>query len=320
MHHNSILRSAGNCLSAALLLTVATSGVTFAAPPEVPPGLAKKDPAGVPPGQAKKNILQIEQFGARAFGGTRLPFANDPTDFLACDHGYTEWFIPAGQHKRPLVFTHGSGIRGYIMTFDGQPGFQSIFLGQNYPVYLVDLPWTGRAGMGCGQYLWDPPVASFSAHLVFNNRVGVWPPNTPESQKTFFPGVAFSHDPKVLDQYYRVQYPEFNAAHNEDIETDALAILLEEIYAEHNKKAVVFTHSSGNTRRLAHRPEDRQGRRYRRLRKLLDVPGGRGATAHSAGRRWDVPVHRSHRSLARIPQAHKVPHHGRVWRQYSPGC
>jgi pimeloyl-ACP methyl ester carboxylesterase len=248
MSNGNLLRSAFYCLLTALLLTVATSGNTFAAPPDGPPGLAKRDPAGVPPGQAKKNVLQIEQFGARAFGGTRLPFANDPTDFLACDHGYTEWFIPAGQHKRPLVFTHGSGIRGYIMTFDGQPGFQSIFLGQNYPVYLVDFPWTGRAGMGCGQYLWDPPVASFSAHLVFNNRVGVWPPNTPESQKQFFPGVAFSHDPKVLDQYYRVQYPEFNTPHNEDIETDALAVLLEELYAEQNKKAVVFTHSSGNTR------------------------------------------------------------------------
>ena len=156
MSNSKLLRSVSYCLSAALLLSVATTGATFAASPEVPPGLAKKDPPGVPPGQAKKSII-IERAWARGHSeALDLRFANDPTNFLACDHGYIEWFIPAGAHKRPLVLTHGSGIRGYITTFDGQPGFQSIFLKQNIPVYLVDFPWTGRAGMGCGQYTWDP--------------------------------------------------------------------------------------------------------------------------------------------------------------------
>ena len=58
MSNSKLLRPVSYCLSAALLLTVATSGDTFAASPEVPPGLAKKDPAGVPPGQAKKSILK----------------------------------------------------------------------------------------------------------------------------------------------------------------------------------------------------------------------------------------------------------------------
>jgi pimeloyl-ACP methyl ester carboxylesterase len=248
MSNSNLLRSACYCLLTALLLTVATSGNTFAAPPEVPPGLADKNPPGVPPGQAKKSVLQIESMGARAFGGKNLPMPTDPTDFHACDHGYVEWFIPPGTHKRPLVFTHGSSARSYQTTFDGQPGFASIFLGQQFPVYLVDFPWTGRAGMACEQYTWDPNNVGFSARTVFNNRVGVWPPNTPEAQKQFFPGVAFSHDPRVLDQYYRNQYVENNTPHNEDVETDALAVLLEQLYAEQNIKAVVFTHSSGNTR------------------------------------------------------------------------
>ena len=46
MSNRNFLRSAGYCLSAALLLAVATSAGTFAAPPDVPPGLAKKGPTG----------------------------------------------------------------------------------------------------------------------------------------------------------------------------------------------------------------------------------------------------------------------------------
>jgi hypothetical protein len=121
-------------------------------------------------------------------------------------------------------------------------------LGERYPVYLVDLPWTGRAGKACEEYTWDPVNPGFSARNVFTNRVGLWPPNTPFSEKRFFPGVAFSHDPDVLDQYFRNQYVELNTPHNEDVESDALAVLLEEVYKEHGKGAILHTHSSGNTR------------------------------------------------------------------------
>ena len=52
-----------------LLLAVATSGGAFAAPPDVPPGLAKKDPPGVPPGQAKKPPMVLETYGNFIAGG-----------------------------------------------------------------------------------------------------------------------------------------------------------------------------------------------------------------------------------------------------------
>jgi pimeloyl-ACP methyl ester carboxylesterase len=259
MCDTSLLRSAGYCLSAALFLAISTSGVTFAAQPDVPPGLATKDPPGVPPGQAKKSILQIESQGARAFGGTRVPLPNnpancigsvcsEPTNFIYCDHGYTEWEIPSDAHQHALVFTHGSGIRGYMTTWDGQPGFQTIFLKQNYPVYLVDLPWTGRAGLACQNYTWDGPThVGYSSKFVFSNRLGI--PAIPGIENgTFFPGVAFSNDPKALDQYYRVQYFEVNGTAAEERETDALAVLMEEIYKQHGKGGVVFAHSSGASR------------------------------------------------------------------------
>jgi pimeloyl-ACP methyl ester carboxylesterase len=208
-------------------------------------GLAVALAGGSDSALAQKRILQIESQGARAFGGINLYNPADPSGsrFLACDHGYVDWQIPPGARKRPLVMTHGSGTRGYQTTFDGQPGFQSIFLGEKHPVYLVDFPRTGRAGQGCAEYTY---TINLNQNAVFQNRIGLWPLGQP--QPTYFPGVAFSQDPEALNQFLRIQYPEFNSPENEDVESDALAILLEEVYAEHDKKPLVMTHSSGNTR------------------------------------------------------------------------
>jgi hypothetical protein len=236
MSISNLVRSASYCLSAALLLTVATGADTFAAPPD------QAQRKGKP---VAKRILQIESQGARAFGGTNLfnPAVPSGSRYLPCDHGYVDWQIPPGARKHSLVFTHGSGTRGYQTTFDGQPGFQSIFLGERYRVHLVDFPRTGRAGQGCASYTYTPNLNYTS---VFENRIGLWPVDQP--QPTYFPGVAFSQDPDVLDQFFRIQYPEFNAPENQQLESDALAVLLEELYAEHKSKSVVFSHSSGGVR------------------------------------------------------------------------
>jgi hypothetical protein len=175
---------------------------------------------------------------------------DDPTNLQACDHGFAEWFIPPRARRHPMVLVHGSSTRTYQTTFDGQPGFQSIFLADKYPVYLVDLPWTGRAGKACSEYTWSPVNNTFSARFVFTNRVGSWAPNTPASSQRFFPGVAFSKDPKALDQYLRNQYVEFNMPNNIEIESTALAVLLEELYKEHGIGAILHTHSSSHSRGL----------------------------------------------------------------------
>jgi hypothetical protein len=198
----------------------------------------------------KKDLLILESMGARAFGGTTVPMPDDSTNFQACDHGYVEWSIPSRARKHPMVLVHGSSARSYQTTFDGQPGFQSILLRKKYPVYLVDLPWTGRAGKACTEYTWNPVNIGFSARFVFTNRVGLWPLNTPASEKEFFPGVAFSHDPDVLDQYFRNQYVEFNTPMNIELESNALAVLLEEVFEEHGKGAILHTHSSSASRGL----------------------------------------------------------------------
>ena len=197
--------------------------------------------------------------GARAFGGATIPMPDDPTNFQACDHGFTEWFIPPGKRKHPMVLVHGSSTRSYQTTFDGQPGFQSIFLRDNYPVYLVDLPWTGRAGKACSQYTWNPIDFVFAARLVFNNRVGLWASNTPFSEAELFPGVAFSSDPKVLDQYFRNQYEEINTPTNTELESNALAVLLQEVYEENGRGPILHTHSSSSSRGLNAAMKTRMG-------------------------------------------------------------
>jgi pimeloyl-ACP methyl ester carboxylesterase len=233
MRNSSLLRSVGSCLPAVLLLlTVATTAHAQ--------GKGKG-----PPELVAKQVIQVESQGSRAFAGTNLYNPSDPSGsrFLACDHGIVDWQIPPGARKTPLVFTHASGIRVYQTTMDGQPGFQTLFVGARYPVYLVDFPRTGRAGQGCAQYTYTP---NLNANSVFENRIGTWPLGQP--QPTYFPGVAFSHDPEALDQNLRVQYPEFNAQVNVELESSALAVLLEEIYAERGAKPIVFSHSSGGVR------------------------------------------------------------------------
>ena len=44
-----------------------------------------------------------------------------------------------------------------------------------------------------------------------------------------------------MDQYFRNQYVEFNAASNTERESTALAVLLEEVYKEHGAKGPSFT-------------------------------------------------------------------------------
>ena len=238
MRNNPLLRSAGFCLSAALLLAVAMSGHAFAAPPDVPPGLAKKDPSGVPPGQAKKSILQIESQGNRTFGGKVI---GDPaTGQLSCDHGYVDWQIPPDPRQYPLLMVHASSRRTWLTTWDGKEGFRDIFVRLGYPVWVTDLPRTGQAGQGCGATSYTPALGDQGR---FNSwRLGLWLPGDPTPD--FYPGVQFpTNDAKALDQFLRIQTPEFNAPENEQVETDALVVLLTEI-----GPSVMLTHSSTGIR------------------------------------------------------------------------
>jgi len=180
----------------------------------------------------------IREQGARPFGGRVM---GDPTKgSLHCDHGYVEWQIPDNPRRVPLVMVHASSTKTWDTTFDGREGFRHIFLRRSFPVYLTDLPRTGRAGQGCAPTSYTPqPTNDQASFTVW--RLGLWLPGDPTPD--FYPGVQFPQTPQALDEFFRIQYPEFNTPENEAVETDALAVLLNEIGS-----SVLLTHSSTGIR------------------------------------------------------------------------
>lgn len=92
----------------------------------------------------KGNILQIEEQGSFAVGGTVL------TDSLGHkyhgDHAYVFYQKPVDARKYPLVFAHGVGqfSKTWETTPDGREGFQNIFLRKGFSTYLVDQSLAGE--------------------------------------------------------------------------------------------------------------------------------------------------------------------------------
>ena len=124
-----------------------------------------------------------------------MPMPDDPTNLQACDHGFAEWFIPLGAQVFPWLRPR---LQHQDVPDDvRRPARVSEhFPGDKYPVYLVDLPWTGRAGKACDEYTWSPVNNTFSARFVFTNRVGLWPANTPDRQRSFFRAWRFQRIPR----------------------------------------------------------------------------------------------------------------------------
>ncbi len=217
----------------AALLAVVSVDLLLAAPlqhvPHPPPHAAKQPP------------LVIQEQGNRPFGGVVM---HDPTPgstaTLSCDHGYVNWQIPPHPRKLPLLMVHASSKKTWESTFDDREGFRDIFLRRGYSVYITDLPRTGQAGQACAATSY---TVAYSDQSRFNSwRLGLWLPG--QTAPTWYPGVQFpTDDPRALDEFSRVQTPEFNAPENEQIETDALAVLLSEI-----GPSVVLTHSSTGIR------------------------------------------------------------------------
>jgi hypothetical protein len=189
-------------------------------------------------GLRPRRPVVLKEMGARPFEGKRI---GRPDSSLACDHGYVEWFIPFNARKLPMLMVHASSTKTWQTTFDGRDGFQPIFLRRGWAVYMTDLPRTGRAGQGCAATTYEPAIGHDQSS--FNSwRLGLWLPGDPTPN--FYRGVQFpSHDRAALDEFLRIQYPEFNSPENEQIETDALAELLREI-----GPSIMLTHSSTGIR------------------------------------------------------------------------
>ena len=182
--------------------------------------------------------LVIREQGARPFGGRIL--GDLARGSIHCDHGYVEWQIPETPRQVPLLMVHASSTKTWDTTFDGREGFRNIFLRRGFPVYLTDLPRTGRAGQGCAPVSYEPRLNN--DQISFTTwRLGTWFAGDPTPD--YYPGVQFPTDARSLNEFLRIQYPEFDAPENEQVETDALAVLLGEV-----GPSVLLTHSSTGIR------------------------------------------------------------------------
>ncbi|MBT6208965.1 MAG: alpha/beta fold hydrolase, partial [Woeseia sp.] len=185
--------------------------------------------------------LVIETQGNRPFGGALI---GDPESrVFACDHGYVDWQIPPDARALPILFVHASSKRTWETAFDARrEGFIPIFLRRGFATYSTDLPRTGQAGQACAPVTYEPDN-EWSIQTSFTSwRYGVWLPG--QLEPTFYPGVRFPIDDSVaLDEFFRIQTPEFNGQENEDVETDALAVLMGEI-----GPSIMLTHSSTGIR------------------------------------------------------------------------
>ena len=224
---------AGTTRLALLLLVVAS--VAAAGCAGTPETAEEAEPTVV----AAQGPLVIQEQGGRPFGGVVV---GDPASgSIHCDHGYVEWQIPPDPRGVPLLMIHASSTKTWDTTFDGRDGFRSIFLRRGFPVYMTDLPRTGRAGQGCAPTSYTPRIGRDQTSLT-GWRIGIWLPGEPTPD--YYPGVQFAvDDPGAMDEFYRIQYPEFNSPENEQVETDALAVLLDEIGG-----SVLLTHSSTGIR------------------------------------------------------------------------
>lgn len=183
--------------------------------------------------------LVIRHQGSFAAGGKvlRHPGTYDPTragpegQTLHGDHAFVTYQVPVDARPHPLVFVHGNSqfSKTWQTTPDGREGFQNIFLRRGFPTYLADSPRRGGAGRSTEGALLSPTPQDQFWYDAF--RVGVWP--------DYFPGVQFSRDPEVLDQYFRQITPD-TGPFDVQVVSDGIAAVFDKI-----GPAVLVSHSQG---------------------------------------------------------------------------
>lgn len=182
--------------------------------------------------------LQIQEQGSFAVGGSVVTRSGSfdplkPSDpagqTLHGDHARVFYQVPVNARSLPLVMWHGFGqfSKNWETTPDGREGFQTLFLRQRYPVYLIDQPRRGGAGKAT---VAGTLGAVPDEQRWFNQfRLGNWP--------ELFPGVQFSRDPQALNQYFRQMVPD-TAPLDSDLNVAAVSALFDKI-----GPGVLVTHS-----------------------------------------------------------------------------
>jgi hypothetical protein len=199
-------------------------------------------------GPTARGSIVLQEQGSFSVGGTvkRAPGTFDPIaqggytptpnpqgQTLHGDHAYVFFQVPVDARRLPLVFWHGHGqsAQTWETTPDGREGFQTIFLRERYPVYLLDQPRRGRAGKGTAPV--EIPATPDEQMWFGVFRLGVWP--------DLYPGVAFSREAKALEQFFRQAVPN-TGPYDVAVNTDAVSALFTKI-----GPGILVTHSQSGT-------------------------------------------------------------------------
>jgi hypothetical protein len=187
-------------------------------------------------GSASAAPVTIARQGSFSAGGT---VAGDPAKAsLSCDHGFVEYQIPADARKTSLLMWHSSSVAVWQNRWDGGEGFQSIFLGRGYPVYLWDGPRVGRGNWGCTSYTYEAKLGRDQGNFTAW-RLG---PKFPD----WYPGIQFpTKDPEAWNQAMRARYDEFDTVENALLQSAAAAKAVDRI-----GPTVLVTNSAGGLRAL----------------------------------------------------------------------
>jgi pimeloyl-ACP methyl ester carboxylesterase len=184
--------------------------------------------------------VTLETMGAYSFAGTVI---SNPAGLTShCDHGYAEYFTPVGSKKLPIVMWHSSSTKTWQTAFDGREGWQPIFLRRGFPIFIIDLPRQGRASWGCEPLPANemPTYRDQSSFAGF--RFGTW---TPPAAPVWNPGVQEPQTEEVLNEMARTRYPELNGLPFEQLESDAVSVLLNKI-----GPAILMGHSGSSRRTM----------------------------------------------------------------------
>ncbi len=186
--------------------------------------------------QDEPGPILIERQGSFSVGSSGI--ASEGSATLRCDHGYVEYQRPADARDLPIFFWHSSSTFVWQNRWDGEEGFQSLFLRRGYRVYLWDGPRVGRANWGCEDYGHEA-VAGRDQQNFTSWRFGAeW--------MEWFDGVQFpTDDPEAFEQAMRARYNEFDRIENIRLEANAATQAFDRI-----GPAIVVTSSAGGLRAL----------------------------------------------------------------------
>lgn len=184
--------------------------------------------------------IVLEKSGGFQIGGRIIRDPNAADQTLSCDHGYMEYFIPWTQRNTSLVMWHSAHTQIWQNRWDGGTGFKDMFLRKDYPVYLWDGPWVGRANWACSSRTYIPSYRDQSNFVAWNFG---------PSFKNWWPGVQFpTGNEEAWQQATSGRYEEFDTPYNVGIETDAAVVAVDSGKLGNN--VVYLTNSAGGLRAM----------------------------------------------------------------------